>query len=131
MKSELTISVTDFKAKCLNLIERISSGEIGRIAVTKRGEIIAEVTAHKAEKPVRPRLYGSLRGRAAVPPSVDLTEPTTLEATHAEQGIVTIGENGVGLGVDGTPVGYVRTDLPYERRSHPGRSPSRRRTSRG
>jgi antitoxin (DNA-binding transcriptional repressor) of toxin-antitoxin stability system len=39
----LTLSVSQFKAQCLELFEKLSRGEISRVIVTKRGAVVATV----------------------------------------------------------------------------------------
>jgi antitoxin (DNA-binding transcriptional repressor) of toxin-antitoxin stability system len=126
-RAELTLSVTEFKAKCLSVFGRIASGEIGRVALTKHGAVIAEVTPPKSAMPARPRLYGSMRGQAAFAPGIDLTEPVMEGATLAEQGVLYVGDNDEGIGADGTVVGHVRADLHRQRRSDTGKRPKRTR----
>lgn len=53
-----TVSVTEFKAKCLGLLESVARGG-GEVVVTKRGRPVARVTAVRQEPPT---LKGSWRG---------------------------------------------------------------------
>jgi prevent-host-death family protein len=43
-KGEMTISVTDFKAKCLDFIERVEKKRITRLVLTRHGKPVATVT---------------------------------------------------------------------------------------
>jgi len=55
----MVISATEFKAKCLSLIDRVQSrGE--RITITKRGRVVAELVG-KADDDAEPWL--ALRGQ--------------------------------------------------------------------
>lgn len=57
----MMISATEFKAKCLSLIDRVQSrGE--RITITKRGRVVAELVG-KADDDAEPWL--ALRGQVA------------------------------------------------------------------
>ena len=47
----LTINVTDFKAKCLDVMSRLNRGEFSRICVIKRGKLFAEVSPPSADDP--------------------------------------------------------------------------------
>lgn len=38
---ELTLNVTEFKAKCLGVLDRLSRGELSRVTVTRRGRPVA------------------------------------------------------------------------------------------
>jgi prevent-host-death family protein len=72
-RRESTIPVTEFKAKCLSVIERVAAGKTGRVVLTKRGKPVAAVVAISKELP-NPR--GALKGTVLIPPGVDITEPT-------------------------------------------------------
>jgi prevent-host-death family protein len=70
---ETTIPVTEFKAKCLAVIERVASGKAGRVVLTKRGKPVAAIVSIGKGLP-NPR--GALKGTVFIPPGVDITEPT-------------------------------------------------------
>ncbi len=70
---ETTIPVTEFKAKCLAVIERVASGKAGRVVLTKRGKPVAALVPCA---PARHRLWGAMRGTVFIPKGVDITEPT-------------------------------------------------------
>jgi prevent-host-death family protein len=81
------VSATEFKAKCLDLLDQVNSGAIARLEVTKRGKVVAVVT--KPPAPAVGDLEGFLRGSVIVPPGLDLTAPTGGdEPTDAELGIL-------------------------------------------
>lgn len=44
-KDEEVVGVTEFKARCLGLIDAVTSGKLSRVVLTKRGKRIAIVTA--------------------------------------------------------------------------------------
>lgn len=68
----LTISASDFKAKCLTVFRDLERRKIRRVIVTRRGRPIAELTAPRGKVP---ELWGCLRGSVSIPSGVDLTEP--------------------------------------------------------
>jgi len=74
--SDLTVSVTTFKAQCLDLFKRLESGKLKRVIVTRRGHAVAEVWP---PEPVVKRtfddIHGCMRGMITIAPGVDLTEP--------------------------------------------------------
>lgn len=72
-KPEITISATEFKAKCLNLMDRIASGSLARVRVTKRGRVTAELSApSKANASAGPApFHGFLKGQIAINPAFD------------------------------------------------------------
>lgn len=74
--SELTLSVSEFKAKCLDIMKRLGEHRLRKVIVTRRGKPVAELT------PPRPTAAGSLgsilgrmKGTVVVPPGLDLTKP--------------------------------------------------------
>lgn len=79
----IEISVTEFKAKCLQLIDKLSRHEIDSIQITKRGKPIAVVSAKEAEKPKSfdealaemKAWQKSMKGSVIIPPDFDWDEP--------------------------------------------------------
>ena len=87
--TELTITVTEFKAKCLDLFKRLEQGELGRVTVTRRGKPIADVAARSAERKTFDEIYGCMKGTITIAPAVDLTEAViSPEEWDAERGIL-------------------------------------------
>ena len=73
-----TIGVTAFKAKCLQLVHEVATGETAQVILTKRGKPIANLSSIPAEKPQEaPVLWGALRGMLQLDPDFDLTTPTS------------------------------------------------------
>ena len=72
-RRETIIPVTEFKAKCLSVIDRVAAGKAGRVVLTKRGKPVAALVAISKQLP-NPR--GALKGTVSIPPGVDITEPT-------------------------------------------------------
>ena len=80
----IEMSVTEFKAKCLQWIEKLSRHEIDSIELTKRGKPVATVTATEQPKPrtvedvmgefkaFQARMAGSIK---ILDPDLDLTKP--------------------------------------------------------
>jgi antitoxin (DNA-binding transcriptional repressor) of toxin-antitoxin stability system len=83
-----TISVTEFKAKCLDILGQISRHEVERLVITKRGKPVAMVVPPPAEAGSVESLYGLLKGTVIIPPDFDLTEPVLDEPFDAELGIL-------------------------------------------
>lgn len=42
--SELTLNVTEFKAKCLGIIDQLQDGRLKRVTLTRRGKAVAELS---------------------------------------------------------------------------------------
>ena len=80
--TELSVGVSDFKPKCLDLIERVASGKLRRVVLTKRGRPVAAVVPIDD---VPPELWGALANLMLTVEGVDLTEPVG-EAWAAEDG---------------------------------------------
>jgi prevent-host-death family protein len=72
-KRETTVGVTDFKAHCLTLIERVARGDVGRVLLSKRGKPVAAVVPLQSEPAP---LWGAMRGTVTVVDGTDLTKPT-------------------------------------------------------
>jgi prevent-host-death family protein len=86
MADTATISASEFKAKCLDLLDRIGQGELPRLVVTKRGVPVAMIVPPPVEKAEVESLYGWQRGSVTIPPGVDLTAAIADEAFDAEEG---------------------------------------------
>lgn len=82
----LTISSSDFKARCLTVFRDLGRRKYRRVVVTRRGKPIAELTPPRGKVP---ELWGCLRGSVTIPPGVDLTEPlVTEEEFDAARGVL-------------------------------------------
>lgn len=75
-----TIAVSAFKPRSLELIERVASGRVARLVLTKRGRPVAALVPVR-EQPVE--LWGALRELMDPVEGVDLTAPVG-EAWAAE-----------------------------------------------
>ncbi len=81
-----TITATEFKAKCLNILDRLANHELERVIITKRGQTVGELVPPKTA--LVPDLYGSMRGSVIIPEDCDLTAPALDEPLDAEFGIL-------------------------------------------
>ena len=70
----LEINATEFKAKCLELFDRVASGKLKSVTITKRGKPVAVVVPPQP-KGKRPSLFGAMKGTVNLPPDFDLTQP--------------------------------------------------------
>lgn len=77
-----TIGVSEFKPRSLELIDRVASGKIARLVLTRRGRPVAALVPI-GEAPVE--LWGALRGLMEPVSGEDLTQPTE-EVWDAELG---------------------------------------------
>jgi prevent-host-death family protein len=85
MATTQTISSSEFKAKCLNILDRLDKHELDRVIITKRGRTVAVLTSPET---VIQDLYGSMRGSVIIPEGFDLTEPVFDEPFDAAEGIL-------------------------------------------
>ncbi len=82
----LQISASEFKAKCLELLDRIAGRKILRLVVTKHGRPVAVLTPPALAQEEARELFGCLRGRVKSPAEFDFTEPVLDEPLEAAQG---------------------------------------------
>ena len=86
MPGTQTISASEFKAKCLNILDQIDQHELDRVVITKRGQVVAVLTPPgKTEDAVR-NIHGFMRGSVIVADDVDLTAPVLDEKFTAKDG---------------------------------------------
>ena len=85
MGTTQTISASEFKAKCLNILDRLDNHELDRVIITKRGRTVAVLTSPET---IVQDLYGSMRGSVIIPEGFDLTEPVFDEPFDAAEGIL-------------------------------------------
>ena len=85
MDSE-TVSATEFKAKCLDFLDRVNARQISRLEITKRGKLVAVLIPPASQPETLEQLHGFLRDSVIVPEAVDLTAPVLDEPLNAEAG---------------------------------------------
>ncbi len=78
--AERTMSATEFKAKCLDVMDRLHSGELERVVVTKHGEPWATMgppPAAVSEREPTPfeRIHGCMKDDPLFPPDFDFDQP--------------------------------------------------------
>ena len=88
--SELTISVSEFKAKCLDIMKRLGEHRLRKVVVTRRGKPLAVVTQADAGKASFAELHGSMKGKTVIPQGMDIVGPIFEGAMNAEKGILYI-----------------------------------------
>lgn len=84
--TSLEITATEFKATCLDLLDRLADHRIDRLVVTKRGRPVAVLTPPPTEQDRLADLFGFMRGSAVIPVSLDLVSAASDEAFDAEDG---------------------------------------------
>ncbi len=88
MSATPTYTVTEFKAKCLDILDRLGSGKLERVEVTKRGKVMAVLTSPQEVSMSVDGLFGCLKDQTIIPEGFDLTEPVLDEPFLAELGIL-------------------------------------------
>ena len=86
MPSVQTYTATDFKAKCLDIFDRLASRKLTRVTVTKRGKIVAVLSPPDAPDAAVRDLHGFMRGSVIMPEGFDLTAPILDEPMTADTG---------------------------------------------
>jgi prevent-host-death family protein len=86
--TKTAISATEFKAKCLDLLDQVSRGEIDELEVTKRGHVVARLVPPRGAPGTPGAWHGFMSGSAHVPAGFDLTAPVSDETWDAEAGLL-------------------------------------------
>ena len=86
--SELTISASEFKAKCLDIFKRLGDRRLHKVIVTRRGKPVAEITPPTIKPSDVALLHGCMKGRTIIPPGFDLVAPVFEGEIDAELGIL-------------------------------------------
>jgi prevent-host-death family protein len=80
-----TLSASEFKARCLDVLDQVGRRQVERVVITKRGRVVAVLVPPEVEAEQVERLHGLLRGSVTVPEGLDLTAPVA-EPFDAERG---------------------------------------------
>jgi len=67
------IAVTDFKGRCLAVIDDVARGRTGPVVLTRRNRPVAAIVPIDDTPP---GLWGAMRGSVTVAPDTDLTQGT-------------------------------------------------------
>lgn len=74
-EAELTVPVTEFKAKCLDILARLGRRSLVHVTVTRHGHPLAELYPPRSADSDLRAFFADMAGTVIVPPRVDLTEP--------------------------------------------------------
>ena len=83
-----TINATEFKARCLELLDQVDRGDLQELAVTKRGQIVARLVPPNRPPASMAEWRESMRGTVHIPSGFDLTAPVSDAVWDAELGIL-------------------------------------------
>jgi prevent-host-death family protein len=86
--ADLTISASEFKAKCLGVLDKLAARKLKRVVVTKRGRPVAVLTPPAADRRTAEDLFGCMKGRIVAPEGFDFTAPVLDGPWNAEKGIL-------------------------------------------
>jgi antitoxin (DNA-binding transcriptional repressor) of toxin-antitoxin stability system len=79
-----TISASEFEAKCIDILDRLASGELERVVVTKGGRAVAALIRPDDATANVCRIHGFMRGSVVIPSDLDLTAPALDESDLRE-----------------------------------------------
>jgi prevent-host-death family protein len=82
MSTTQTISASDFKAKCLGILDRVGDRTLERVIITKRGRVVAMLIPPEDAAAGARQVHGFLRSSVEIPPDFDLTAPVVDEPRH-------------------------------------------------
>jgi antitoxin (DNA-binding transcriptional repressor) of toxin-antitoxin stability system len=85
MPDGLTISATEFKASCLDLLDQLAARKITRLEVTRHGRVVAVLTPPE-ERSAVDELFGAMKGSVTAPDGFDFTEPVFEGTINAAEG---------------------------------------------
>jgi prevent-host-death family protein len=74
VSGEVVITATEFKAKCLELLDRVSSGDLKRVRITKRGKEVAVMEGPEPAGAVI-SFIGAQPDTVYLPPDLDIDGP--------------------------------------------------------
>ena len=81
-------TVTEFKAKCLELFDRLSKGQIDHIEVTRRGRTVAIINPPPSRREEFEHFLESMKDSVSLPDDFDLVSPVFVGEINAEKGIL-------------------------------------------
>jgi len=82
----LEMAASEFKAKCLDLMDQLAARKLNRIVVTKHGRPVAVLSPPPTPQEVAEGLFGCLKGRMIAPEGFDFTAPVLDEPLNAAEG---------------------------------------------
>jgi antitoxin (DNA-binding transcriptional repressor) of toxin-antitoxin stability system len=85
MPAERSFTATEFKARCLRILDQVASRKLSRIRITKRGRVVAIVTPPDPTGEAK-ELFGCLRGSVIIPRGASVLGPVLDEPLHAASG---------------------------------------------
>jgi prevent-host-death family protein len=88
MLAQTTISASEFKAKCLDILNQLSARKLTQVTITKHGRPVAILTPPNEAKDAVRQLYGFMEGSVVGLDDVDLTDPILQEPFLADDDLL-------------------------------------------
>jgi prevent-host-death family protein len=82
----LQIAASEFKAKCLDLMDKLAARKLSRIVVTKHGRPVAVLSPPPTPEEAADALFGFMKGSVIAPEDFDFTAPVLDEPLDAAEG---------------------------------------------
>jgi prevent-host-death family protein len=82
----LQIAASEFKAKCLALMDQLAARKLSRIVVTKHGRPVAVLSPPPTPEEAADALFGFMKGSVDAPEDFDFTAPVLDEPLDAAEG---------------------------------------------
>ena len=82
----LQIAASEFKAKCLDLMDKLAARKLSRIVVTKHGRPVAVLSPPPTPEEAADALFGFMKGSVDAPEDFDFTAPVLDEPLDAAEG---------------------------------------------
>jgi antitoxin (DNA-binding transcriptional repressor) of toxin-antitoxin stability system len=83
---EITMSATEFKAKCLGVFDKLAARKLKRVTVLKRGKAVAVLMPPPRKRQDAASIFGFMRGTVIAPHGFDFSPLD--EEWDAEKGIL-------------------------------------------
>ena len=88
MAASQSISASEFKAKCLDVLKQLDERKLDQVTITRRGKPVAILTAPTPVTTAVQGLHGFMRGTFTLPDDVDLTSPVLEDRFDAEDDVL-------------------------------------------
>lgn len=83
-----SISASEFKATCLDILKRLGDGTLERVVITRRGKPVAVLTPPVSHAEAVRNIHGFMRGSVTFPDDHDATRPALDDRFDAEDGVL-------------------------------------------
>ncbi len=86
--STTVLTATEFKATCLEILDRVATRELERVHLTKRGKVVAMLVPPEGDGDWLKAFQDAMRDTVVIPEGEDPTEPAFDGVMDAELGIL-------------------------------------------